>query len=67
MADQTGRKASLVATGIPNFLGWMVIILSYYSKSAREFQVLILTGRVLTGIASGWISTAVPVSAMLCN
>jgi len=62
MADQTGRKSSLVATGIPNFFGWMVIILSFYSKSSQEFKVLILTGRFLTGIASGWISAAVPVS-----
>lgn len=62
MADKTGRKSVLAASGIPNFLGWLVIVLSYYSRSAWTFKLLILIGRFLTGFASGCLTSAVPVS-----
>ena len=64
MADKTGRKSVLAASGIPNFFGWMVIVMSYYSRSASTFKLLILIGRFLTGFASGCLTSAVPVSSV---
>ena len=60
MADRGGRKWALLASGVPNFIGWLLIALSKHTLVA--FKPVILTGRFLTGFASGWLSTVVTVS-----
>ena len=63
-ADRLGRKNALLLSGIPNIIGWIIIALSDYSVSPGAFKGLILTGRAMTGFASGWLGATMPVSTV---
>ncbi len=64
MSDRIGRKKTMLLTGIPNAVGWILISVSPYTMAAGSsvFKVIILTGRFLTGVACSGIYAAVPVS-----
>ena len=62
MADRGGRKMLLLSSGVPNFVGWLLIVLSRYTLDA--FRPVILTGRFLIGFAGGWLTSGVPVSVI---
>ncbi len=64
MTDRIGRKKTLLLTGIPNAVGWILIAISPYITAAGPsvFKVIILTGRFLTGVACSGIYAAGPVS-----
>ena len=62
MADRGGRKMLLLSSGVPNFVGWLLIVLSRYTLDA--FRPVILTGRFLIGFAVGWLTSGIPVSVI---
>ena len=62
VADRVGRKKSLLASGVPNFVGWIMLAASHYVTNITLFKVLLLGGRLVTGVAAGWLGSTVPVS-----
>ena len=54
----------LLSSAVPNFVGWLLIVLSRYTIGA--FKPVILTGRFLIGFAMGWLTVGVPVSVWFC-
>lgn len=57
-----GRKASLMLSGIPAAIGWLMIALAHLAAQSNTFYGVLLTGRMLTGVFYGWTSVCVPVS-----
>ncbi len=57
-----GRKISLILSGIPVTLGWLMIALAHLAPHSSTFYGVLLTGRMLTGVFYGWTSVCVPVS-----
>ena len=60
-----GRKASLMLSGIPAIVGWLMIALAHYGTQPIIFYSILLTGRLLTGTFYGWSSFCVSVSCSL--
>ena len=53
--DKFGRKGSILLCAVPFELGWLLI-------SNAQNRAMLYAGRVITGLACGMISLAVPVS-----
>jgi MFS family permease len=62
-----GRKTSLMLSGIPVTLGWLMIALAHLAPRSSTFYGVLLTGRMLTGVFYGWTSVCVPVSFSIDN
>ena len=54
IADQCGRKTSLVLSSVPYFTGYLMISYAHYLPSATSFKCFVLIGRILTGIGVGF-------------
>lgn len=61
VADWMSRKRSLMLFGIPNFAGWILIVFAQYSRNPVVFKGLLLVGRFITGIATGWMTSPITV------
>ena len=67
MSEFLGRKASLMLSGIPAAVGWLMIALAHLAaQSVSAFYGVLLTGRMLTGFFYGWSSVCVSVSFSVC-
>ena len=64
-SEYLGRKVSLILSGIPAAVGWLMIALAHLAAQSNVFYGVLLTGRLLTGIFYGWTSVCVPVSLFL--
>ena len=62
LSDWIGWKKVMVVSGFPNAIGWIMIIASPYMANPHVFKWMILSGRFLTGIATGWLCAVAPVS-----
>ena len=62
LSDWIGRKTSMLITGIPNVIGWIMIAVSPYVTNPLVFKLVILSGRFLTGISIGCLAVISPVS-----
>lgn len=60
--DGFGRKPTLILTGVPNFIGYTALGVSWYIKKKIYFDVVLLLGRFLTGFGIGWSMFSAPVS-----
>ena len=64
IADQWGRKSSLVLCAVPVVFGYLVISYAHYLPTAVSFKAVLLTGRFFTGIGLGWGIMVGPVSCI---
>ena len=63
ISDMLGRQAALMLSGVPALTGWLMIALAHLADSnAQIFYGVLLTGRGLTGLSSGWSVFCVSVS-----
>ena len=60
-----GLVFSLITAGVMFVVGWAMIGASWFVSSPASFRMLILTGRFVTGAATGWVSVTSPVSIIL--
>ena len=58
--DHLGRKGTIIACAVPFELGYLLMAF------ARNHEML-YAGRVISGVASGMVSLAVPVSLLNTN
>ena len=61
VSDWMGRRISLMLSGVPNFVGWCLIVLSPYTGNPAVFKGFILIGRFLSGAATGWMTSPITV------
>lgn len=65
VSSSLGRQPSLTLGGILFLCGWLLISYSVQiTESRAAFMTVLLTGRVLNGVASGWSSFYVPVRTL---
>ena len=58
-----GRKLSLMLSGLPAFIGWLMIALAHMvPASVESFYGVLLSGRIMTGVYLGWSIIGVSVS-----
>ena len=63
VADKWGRKVSVAVSGIIFAVGYAVIALAKVPTfNPQTFKGLLMVGRFVTGIASGWTFVSTPVS-----
>ena len=55
LIDKFGRKGSILMSAVPFELGWLLI-------SFAKNHAMLYAGRIITGLACGVVSLAVPVS-----
>lgn len=68
ISDLLGRKASLMLSGIPALIGWLMIALAHLiPSSVQGFYGVLLSGRIMTGIYLGWSVVGVSVSSHSYN
>ena len=53
--DYVGRKGTIMVCALPFELGWLLIAFA-------QNHTMLYSGRVITGVACGMVSLAVPVS-----
>jgi MFS family permease len=56
-----GLVFSLIASAATFVLGWTMLGVSWFLPSPSWFRVFILLGRTVTGLATGWVATTIPV------
>ena len=59
-----GLVFSLIASAATFMVGWTMLGVSWFLTSPSWFRVFILLGRTVTGLATGWVATTIPVSAV---
>lgn len=58
-----GRKLSLMLSGLPALIGWLMIALAHMVPASVEgFYGALLSGRIMTGVYLGWSIIGVSVS-----
>ena len=64
ISDLIGRKTSLILSGVPALVGWLMIALAHFvaKSNATAFYSVLLIGRTLTGFSGGWSIVGVSVS-----
>ena len=63
IADLLGRKTSLMLSGIPALVGWLMIALAHLTPSSvQTFYGVLLSGRIMTGVYLGWSIFVISVS-----
>ena len=62
VADRWGRKTCLAVNVIPYLLGYFAILTTYlFVEDAIFFKVILVSGRFISGIGTGWSFVIVPV------
>lgn len=62
ISDLLGRKASLMLSGLPALVGWLMIALAHLvPSSVQGFYGVLLSGRIVTGVYLGWSVVVVSV------
>ena len=61
-ADRWGRKFSLMFSGIPILIGYLLISYAHFSSISRDFMIFLFAGRFMTGVGMGVVATVVCVS-----
>ena len=64
-ADKLGRKPTVILNAVPYLVGWMMIGVSWYVTNVPAFNVLIMSGRFISGCGFGWAVLAGPVRKFL--
>ena len=64
IADQWGRKISLVLCAVPVVFSFLVISYADDLPTAVSFKAVLLIGRFFTGIGLGWGTNVGPVSCI---
>ena len=65
MSDLLGRKPSLMLSGVPALIGWLMIALAHMVPSGVQgFYGVLLSGRIMTGVYLGWSVVGVSVSSL---
>ena len=59
-----GLVFSLITSAATFVVGWTMLGVSWFLPSPSWFRVFILLGRTVTGLATGWVATTIPVSAV---
>ncbi len=55
VSDHYGRQAALIVGGIPSLAGWLLIANApLVTGSQAGFLVVLFSGRILAGFATGW-------------
>lgn len=62
LVDRFGRKSTLILTGLPNFVGWFLLGVSYFITFRPVFVMMLLVGRFFSGVGMGWAMLSAPVS-----
>ena len=63
VADRWGRKVSVAVSGIVFAAGYAIIAFAKVPNvNSQSFKGLLMVGRLITGIASGWTFVSTPVS-----
>ena len=63
VADKWGRKVSVAVSGIVFAAGYAIIAFARVpTLNPQTFKSLLMVGRFVTGIASGWTFVSIPVS-----
>lgn len=62
IAQKWGRKCSLMFSGVPFMIGYLLLSYAHYTSTPNDFRAVLLTGRFTCGIGIGWSSAVVPVS-----
>ena len=63
VSNLLGRKSSIMLSGIPGLIGWLMIALAHMvPSSVQGFYGVLLSGRIITGVYLGWSVVAVSVS-----
>ena len=60
-SDRVGRRAAILAIGILNVIGWMLIFIAQYTETPSSFKSFLLLGRFWTGVCIGASASTVPV------
>ena len=61
MAQHWGRKFSLMFSGVPYLIGYLLLSYAHYTPSVTVFKAMLFVGRFFSGIGFGWGSAIVPV------
>ena len=65
VADRWGRKVSVAISGIVFAAGYAVMAFAKVPNiNPQSFKGLLMVGRLITGVASGWTFVSTPVSYM---
>ena len=65
VSDLLGRKPSLMLSGLPALIGWLMIALAHVIPSnVQGFYGVLLSGRIMTGVYLGWSVVGVSVSSL---
>ena len=68
ISDHFGRQAALMVGGVPFVCGWVLIANAVQvTQNAAGFLFLLLSGRLLTGFATGWSIFAASVRSVNDN
>ena len=62
LSDGIGRRAAMLANGVLNIIGWLLIFLAWHTETPSAFTALLLLGRLWTGVTCGALGSIVPVS-----
>ena len=54
IADKLGRKTGLILNTVPYLSGYFVILSASVASNGIVFKVLLMVGRLLTGVGMGW-------------
>lgn len=54
LSEKFGRQAALMLSGLPSVIGWVLIANAHSCDTKVAFVVVLLIGRFLTGLATGW-------------
>ncbi len=60
LSERYGRQVTLMLSGVPSVLGWVLLANAHLYIPA--FVPLLLVGRFLTGLAVGWAVFGISVS-----
>ena len=68
ISDLLGRKISLMLSGLPALVGWLMIGLAHLTSSnVQIFYAVLLSGRIMTGVHLGWSIFVISVSGLLLD
>ena len=48
--------------GVPYLIGYMILSYAHYVPTVTAFKTVLFTGRFVSGVGMGWVSSVAPVS-----